>query len=152
MNFITFLFSYFIPFFFFPQPPLAFPFMPLDLNLLVRSGDLISISLSSSTATFSPMLPSSARRHVPQRAAAGLQHAADGGHGHGARQLAPCRPAAGRAEEHGGDDYPDPRQGRRLDRGGDLVGLVPDHNLERTIDIFVLASSPYTYFGSAGHP
>ena len=86
------------------------------------------------------MLHSSARRHVPQRAAAGLQHAADGGHGHGARQLAPCRPAAGRAEEHGGDDYPDPRQGRRLDRGGDLVGLVPDHNLERTINIFELAN------------
>ena len=150
MNFITFLFSYFIPFFFCHNRP--FPFMPLDLNLLVRSGDLIPTSLSSSTATFSPMLPSSARRHVPQRAAAGLQHAADGGHGHGARQLAPCRPAAGRAEEHGGDDYPDPRQGRRLDRGGDLVELVPDHNLERTINIFVLASSPYTYVGSAGHP
>ena len=98
------------------------------------------------------MLPSSARRHVPQRAAAGLQHAADGGHGHGTRQLAPGRPAAGRAEEHGGDYYLDPRQSRRLDRGGDLVGLVPDHNLERTINIFELASSPYTYFGSAGHP
>ena len=47
---------------------------------------------------------------------------------------------------------PDKATGRRLDRGGDLVGLVPDHNLERTINIFVLASSPYTYFGSAGHP
>ena len=32
---------------------------------------------------------------------------------------------------------PDKATGRRLDRGGDLVGLVPDHNLERTINIYL---------------
>ena len=125
--------------------------MPLDLNMLVCLGDYRNINVP--VLLHSDILPDASLLGGATRPTASSGRAGTRDGGHGALQLAPGRPAAGRTEEHGGDDCPDPRRSCVLDWGGDLVGLLPDHNLKRKILIFVLASSPYTYFGSAGgHP